>query len=251
VEAFRHWLTEPAGQARLGALGFDPDRRECSTLERSRCVPPNLDAVLDVYRRSKLPGRVLLALDASGSMSAHTTGGKTRFQIAAEGVAQALGQAGLRDEVGLWTFPDASDRGSKELVKVREGTPQQRTDIVAGLNGVMPKGSTPLYPTVLAGLTAVAGGPTDSQARALVVLTDGEDTTGGRLGDVEKQVGQIASSTGVRLYIIATGDANCDATDGSGLRRLTTAGNGRCLRTGAEGVSAIMADLFGTLWSGR
>ena len=217
-------------------------------------MPLTLTAMLSAHRQAKLPGRVLLAVDASGSMAARAGPGTTRFTIASQGVEEALGHLGPRDDFGLWTFPKPSGRSSPELVGLAPGSLPQRNAVVRALRTVRPTGATPLYATILAALREVAGGGADEQVRAVVVLTDGEDTTSDRsMQQVATEIRKLAGASDARLYVIATGDARCEDGGGTetGLRRLTDAARGECVATSPGEADATMAQLFGRLWGGR
>jgi hypothetical protein len=257
VDAFRRWLTSSAGRERLTDLGLDAPRPECASLEHNPCVPPELDRMQDLYERVKVPGRVLLALDVSGSM-ANRAGpvGVSRFQTAVRGVTQALNQMGSQDEFGLWVFPGPAGRTENELVTIGRGTSQQRALVTNALGAERPIGpTTPLYRAIVDAMVRVGGtgtNATDEPIRALVVLTDGEDTSSAMSADqAEGRVRELAVKYHVRLYVIATGDARCEDPGDGGLQRLTDAGRGRCFETGPDAVPDTMTELLGFLWSGR
>ncbi|NUS53764.1 MAG: solute-binding protein, partial [Streptomycetaceae bacterium] len=173
AERFREWLSGSAGADALKAAGYRPPRHECASLDGNLCVPSNVEELLRLYRQAQEPGRVLLALDASGSM-AQAAAGATRFGVATRAVTQALGQLGPRDEFGVWTFGGA---GRRQLAGVSAVDGTHRQAITAALRAVRPSGGTPLYDTIVTGLRAVAAAGTATQPRALVVVTDGEDTS--------------------------------------------------------------------------
>ena len=249
------WLLSGSARPQLSRAGLDPPLPGCATLERNACVPIALTEMLRMHRRAKLPGRVLLAVDTSGSMASRTgPGTATRFTVASQGVLEALGQLGPRDDFGLWTFPTPPGRRSPELVGLAAGSPQHRGAVAEALRTVRPAGATPLYTTILVGLRKVADGGDDRRIRALVVLTDGEDTTSDRtLPEVAAEVRKLAGGSGVRLYVIATGDARCEDSGAArtGLRLLTDAARGECLSTSPGKADATMTQLFATLWGGR
>ncbi|HET9518954.1 MAG TPA: VWA domain-containing protein, partial [Actinoplanes sp.] len=247
-------LLGDSARPQLSQAGLDPPLPGCATLERNACVPNTLNAMLEVYRQAKLPGRVLLAVDASGSMAARTGPGRaTRFTVASDGVLEAVGHLGPRDEFGLWAFPNANGRRSPKLVKLAPGSLPHRNAVARALRGVRPAGATPLYATVLAGLHELAGGDDAERVQAMVVLTDGEDTSDRSLRQTAAQVRKLTRASGVRLYVIATGDARCDTAGGTdnGLRLLTDAARGECLTTSPGKADSTMAQLFATLWGGR
>ncbi|WP_436535911.1 substrate-binding domain-containing protein [Actinoplanes sp. HUAS TT8] len=256
VDRFRDWLRSAEAGAVLHGSGLDRPLAACSDLDRNACLPDEPKRTLNLYEQAKRPGRVLLAVDTSGSMSQPAGSAATsRFTVAARGVGEALGQLGPRDEFGLWSFPISRGRSSYELVGVAAGSAQHRTAIVDALRAVKPAGTTPLYATIVAGLSVLTRSADDKRVQALVVLTDGEDTSARPgLGPTLEQVGRAAGAD-VRLYVIATGEARCDGPDGrtgpGPLYQLTRAGHGQCLSAGPEEVPDIMAQLFETLWSGR
>lgn len=249
------WLLSDNARPQLSQAGLDPPLPGCTPLERNACVPIALNEMLRVHLQAKLSGRVLLAVDSSGSMAARTGPGEaTRFSVASQGVLESLGHLGPNDEFGLWTFPAQRGRRSPELVGLAPGTLPQRSAIAAGLRTARPAGATPLYATILGGLDEVAGGRDDKRIRALVVLTDGEDTSSDRtLKQMETEVRRRTGASGTRLYVIATGDARCEGAGGTenGLRLLTDAARGECLETSPGKADATMAQLFATLWGGR
>lgn len=256
VDRFREWLLSEDGREQLSEAGLDRPLTGCAGLYRNACIPDDLQGTLDLHRQAKLPGRVLLAVDASGSMAEESGAGtSSRFDVARRGTAAAVGQLGPHDEFGLWTFPDARGRDFRQLVGIAAGSPQHRAAVADALRTVTPKGATPLYATIVAGMRAVASRKDDTQIRSLVVLTDGEDTSSrSNLRETTEQVRQAAEASGVRLYVIATGDARCEEADGrtgAGLRRLTDAGRGTCLPVSPDRVPDAMAQIFTTLWSGR
>lgn len=251
VNEFHDWLTGTDGRDALAAVGLGPPRPGCSGLDGNACVPSDLEATLDLYLTAQKPGQVLLALDASGSMAERVgPAGTTRFGIASQAVSQALGQMGPKDQFGLWTFPGPDGRGHRQLVAIAEGDARHREKAGKALRGVSPAGGTPLYDTVLAGMRAVPASDAEAGPRALVVLTDGQDTTSSRsAGAVRQEVRNIARVTGVRLLLIATGDASC--TGSHGLRDLAAAGLGECLDVDPDQIDAAVAQLFDSLWKGQ
>jgi hypothetical protein len=256
VDDFRNWLGGEQGRGSLREAGLDGPLPECTGLERNGCIPGDLAETLDLYRQAKRSGRVLLAVDASGSMAEVVGSGRvTRFAVAKQGVTEALGELGPHDEFGLWLFPRPEKRGSPELVGIAPGSPEHRERVSVALRKVRPEGPTPLYATILAGMRAVSAGDDNRRIRAFVVLTDGEDTTSElNVRQVAKQVGRLSAASGVRLYVIATGDARCDDLQGgaeTGLRRLTDAGHGECLPADPGKIPGTMTQVFGTLWKGQ
>jgi hypothetical protein len=204
-----------------------------------------VDAALALRTRAGRHGRVLLAVDASGSMN-EPAGGKsgTRFQVAAQGVQEAIQLLGDKDEYGLSVFHhDAADT----LVPIGAGgTPvdgRPRRQATAGrLGGYTPSGGTPLFRAIIEGVADVANGDA-SRIRALVVLTDGEDTSGRNLNDVVAAI----RDKHVRVFVLAVGQVRCAA---DAFVQVTTASAGSCQEADVSTVGERLTELFRTLWGG-
>jgi hypothetical protein len=253
ADGFRAWLLSKDGRARLDEAGLDPPINGCGGLIHNPCLPDDLAATLKRYQQAKAPGRVLLAVDTSGSMAERTASGATRSAVAVQGVTAALGQLGEHDEFRLWTFPGRG-HDFTELSDLAAGSAQRRSSIVGPLRAVRPSGATPLYATIFAGMQKVSTGD-DAQIEAMVVLTDGDDTTS-ELSPQQAadKIKKLTTRSGPRLYLIATGEARCEDTPGrigTGLHMLTDAGQGGCLQVDTGKVEATMNQIFESLWSGR
>ncbi|MCW6007798.1 VWA domain-containing protein [Micromonospora sp. CPCC 205371] len=260
VDGFRQWLFGGNGRDSREAVHLRDARPDCSGLELNPCVPADLDVTLDRYVQAQRPGRVLLALDTSGSM-AKVAGpaGLTRFDVAARAVVQTLGQMGARDEFGLWTFPGAGGKGQRQPVPIAAGSERHRQRIAEALRGARPQGGTPLYDTIVAGMRAVAAPAPGVDRRALLVLTDGKDTgSAASTEDARRAVRDLTGRTGAVLFVVATGEAGCrDALDAPGgarlsLRDLVAADlGGECFDARPDQLSATVAELFKRLWRGE
>lgn len=198
---------------------------------------------LRLYEGARRPGRVLLALDASGSMLAGVDrAGTTRFQLASRGVTGALDLVSDRDEFGLRIFPaDGRGAGTRELLPLglAAGRGQAAADAMAT---VRPAGGTPLLQAIVDGVRDVAARPGEGIA-SLVVLTDGNDTTGRSPSEVDAQV----RGRGVRVFVVAIGEASCGALT---LRDITAHTGGGCYDAAVDTLDAVLVTLFGLLWGG-
>jgi hypothetical protein len=257
---FGRWLTGPDGKQALLDAGLrppevslgDPLTEQFGVLPtvRVRHMPgvDTLAGARTTYAGARRYGRVLLALDASGSMDRPAApGGITRFTVAAEGVRVAARLVGERDEFGLWVFPPAGKRG--ELVTigrpVGRSTPAERARAaVDALRPVHPAGLTPLYRTIVDGVAALGGGDR-TRVAALVVLTDGDDENASGLTPTQLVAG--VADKNVRVFVIAVGEARCAA---QALREVTGTTGGRCYDARFDTIGARFAELFGVLWGG-
>jgi Ca-activated chloride channel homolog len=113
---------------------------------------------------------------------------------------------------------------------------------------VEPDGGTPLFRAVIDGVSALTAGderePDDRTGmRALVVLTDGVDTTS---GVAPAEAARQVAGRGVRIVVVALGDVRCaDA----GLAGLADRTGGECVQSSAaalpEQVQQIVSQLRG------
>ncbi len=260
--AFGSWLTGADGKQALLAVGLRPTGRGtdlAAPLDEKHGVrvgwpfghpvddAPTAEArtaALDTYTRARRPGRVLLAIDASGSMNETTDAqGTTRFGVALRGATASLAHMyDQRDELGLWLFStSAGPSGVLPVLPIVGSTTTARG--VLGTAQWHPTGDTPLDQAMAAGVPAV-GARADNAVNALAVPTHGQDTASGEwLDDVERE---IAAHPHVRIFLITIGDASCGAGE---LVRLVVASAGQCLPTTAGTVDQTLTTLFRILWT--
>ncbi|GAA1528099.1 substrate-binding and VWA domain-containing protein [Dactylosporangium maewongense] len=208
--------------------------------------PPSASTIGDVlrlYDAAHRPGRVLLALDASGSMlTAVDRAGTTRFQLASRGVTGALDLMSGRDEFGLRVFPaDARGGGFRDLLPIGPAAGRAQS-AAAAMASVRPAGGTPLLRTVADGVRDVATDPGERIA-SLVVLTDGNDTTALTPSEVDTQV----RGKGVRVFVVAIGEASCGTL---ALRDVIAHTGGGCYDARPDTLDDVLVALFGLLWGG-
>jgi hypothetical protein len=125
-----------------------------------------------------VPGRDLVTVDVSGSMSAQVRPGETLMDVVRRSGLVALTALGDQSSLGLWEFASRIDgeRDYREIVPI---TPlstgrAKATDAVMHL-GVIPNGATGLYDTVLAAYQQLQNGYDPKAQQYLVVLTDGKN----------------------------------------------------------------------------
>lgn len=272
AERFQEWLSTAVGQQSLAAAGLRPAGAPpaseaspaagadqvsgpCGTLPTA--LPevgyPALQPTSEMreqaraaYATVQQPGRVLIAMDVSGSMNAEVGDGLSRHDVAVSAVEGALRRLGERDEFGLWVFPAPAE--GRELVPLGPAGAQhdgQARDEAAvnALRSLSPGGSTPLHRTIVDGVAEV--GEFESGVAALVVVTDGEDTE--RDPGVDGALAELDSGAGVRIYVVAVGEASCGIDEIAGVVQRT---NGRCLAADFALLDAQLGELFGVLWSG-
>jgi uncharacterized protein with von Willebrand factor type A (vWA) domain len=259
---FRQWITGPEGKAALLSdgdlrpLDYSLDPSDENLLTGNGALPRwpfnhdlptpvsarDQDGVLKLYGAAHRPGRVLVALDMSGSMrTAAGDGRRTRFQIALDGVKASLKRMGGDDEFGLWLFSTAFVGGVQRVVPLGRRTDAQDAAVDVVRTRVVPDGDTPLYRAIDAGVRTVRapGGSDRHDLRAVVVLTDGQDTASGALRP------DVSGGTQARVFVVAIGEASCGIP---ALAAVTSHTGGQCFTAAASTVDQKLSDLFKTLW---
>ena len=140
--------------------------------------------ILELRTESAAPASVALLLDGSGSMKVGAAGDLS--QRISTAILSSLNPS--RDDAALYSF-------DTRLLSVQEFTHDMKT-VTNRLSVVDAWGSTSLYDAI-AGTAAIVSKRTANR-RALVVLTDGADTTSAY---PPEQVSAIASSLDVPVYV--------------------------------------------------
>jgi Ca-activated chloride channel homolog len=260
TERFGAWLVDEAGRAALNDVGLRPPARSVGhpltealgaltgiSYPRVVLAPEVVERSNRVHAEAERPGRVLLALDASGSMQRPVSRGTTRFVVAAAAVARSLGLVSDRDEFGLWVF-QGSGRAPRQLVAVGPGGAEvngvpRRDATVRALGAVRPSGNTPLYRAIVDATAAL--GPADpDRIDAVVVLTDGVDYGS---GITAAAMVNAVRGTGVRVFVVAIGEASCGVP---ALEEVTRVSAGGCVQASPGDLDAELRRLFRLLWGG-
>ena len=257
VRDFRGWLTSAVGKQAIVGLdlhapddkypidegwGANPNASPPSEpVDRQRWQDANLARV-----RAQQPSSLLFAVDSSGSMGAAASNG-TRQQVAAAAVLSGLEALGNRDEFALWTFSTAVESGHAEGVPMGPHDPGRQEAAATFLQAIRSDGDTPLYRTLVDGAEQVSrtGGPDSPRAfRAVVVLTDGEDTVSDISAD---DVVKVAKARNVRIVLVTVGDVRCAS---AGLIALTASTGNRCVDADPTDPSRQVAEVVAELKGG-
>ena len=256
AKAFGDWLRSDAGASALLATGLRPTAgragsrpvaeplveqwgaRTDAVFYRSSPPAAQVASVLDQYTAATRRGRTLLLVDSSGSMSRLVGAGrKSRLVVAREAARTAVRQVTSRDEFGLWTFP-AGSQPTRQLVGVAARSSQaDATAVDQRLASIRPAGGTPLYQAVAAATDALQP-PDPDRVTLLLVLTDGQDTAG---GPTPARLASVARTAGVRISVVAFGEANCA---GQALQALTVDSGGQCVDAEAGSLDVALVALI-------
>jgi Mg-chelatase subunit ChlD len=221
------------GQRVLKDHGFAPPNN----------APPPIDprGTLGRWRDARLPGRVLLAIDVSGSMKLPLppTGREHRIDAAVAAAGKALRLVGGDDTMGLWAFNDAHT----ELERPQRATEPHRKRLQLRLEGLRPAGGTRLYDTIAAAVEQLEADSRKDAISALVILTDGEDH-GSDLSEqqLRDQLDRAdEENKRVRVFMISFLGGRC-----ARLSNLTPALRGGCFEATSEGE---LTDVFRTVFA--
>jgi Ca-activated chloride channel homolog len=253
---FGEWLRGDHGREAITATGLRPVGRpsvagalnttgvDPAVLPGVAPLPPKQwHAATDAYHAAQRRGRVLFALDTSGSMAAVAPEG-TRSAVMADAILAALPGMGPRDQFGLWLFPDSAGTGYVEAVPLGPPEPARIAAAEQVLNGLLPAGNTPLFRSMIDAAAALH--PDDpAQVDAVVVVTDGEDTSSGLGPDA---VSAALAGSGVRLVVIAIGELRCSD---SGLAEVALATAGECIGADLSDLEQTLVTETAGLWGGR
>jgi Ca-activated chloride channel family protein len=161
---------------------------------------------------------VMIVLDRSGSMN-DAVNNKSKIDAARDGLKSFIGLLSDADQVGLTVFSD-----NAQVLSPVEPLSGRRDQLLSTVDSVKAEGKTRLYDTVAEQVDALKKN-NESTIKAVVVLTDGLDTSSQRsVDDVVNQVNGSGSNSGngLKIFTIAYGD---DA-DKDGLTRIAHASGG-------------------------
>ncbi|MFC3491531.1 hypothetical protein [Glycomyces rhizosphaerae] len=204
-----------------------------------------LAALQGVYGQNRLPTTVLLAIDHSVTMDEPVAGGRTRFELATDGVATALQYLGANadDQAALWTFPVPGSGSHDEVFGM---TSDPGDDVAELLAATETSEGVDMHQTVVDGIAALESAGDAEGASAMVVLTDGDDpdTSDTTVESVRAALAESRAS----LYLIAVGEASCRSAT---FTALTADSRVTCLEAEEERITVTFDSLFNQLWSGN
>lgn len=214
---FRGSQKREPGEALVEANGLVPD---LVALPRAVLVPESVSLTIDRWTALTRRLNVLMVFDVSGSMLEEIPGtGEPRLDRAKAAAAGVVELFAGDDRVGFWEFSVDLDgendhRTLVPMGPVDESQPDGRTrrqwllDEIDGLDGVADTG---LYNTVRAAYDTVLANYDDEAINLVLVVTDGEDETGGRPGisldELRTHLREAApEGQGVRVATVAFGE---------------------------------------------
>jgi Ca-activated chloride channel homolog len=190
--------------------------------------------ILDTFEGVKRPVSITFVLDTSGSMSG------APLQQAKAGARVFLEALPAGDTVRLLLFS-----GKPRWVAERpEPLSKARASLIGSVESSFADGGTALYDAIVAAYRPATGEPKGA-ARAVIVLTDGQDTDSVlKLEELMEQLRRQASGEGgsdstARLFTIAYGEKADDRV----LKQLAEAGGGGFFSGTPKDIQSVYAEL--------
>lgn len=190
----------PIGYPISSDLGVDP--REPKILPVPD--PAVIAAVQQSWQLVKKQADVLLLVDTSGSMRSEDKIARARAAI-----GSFLDDQASTNNIGLVRFS-----GDVETLVPLGSFETNRTEVVASVDLLSAAGDTALYDALLHTIDELGESADNSRIRAIVLLSDGQDTSSAaRIGDVVRRLQEVRNSkTPILVIPIAYGaDADINA----------------------------------------
>ncbi|MFL6076580.1 MAG: vWA domain-containing protein, partial [Mycobacteriales bacterium] len=193
------------------------------------------------YTRAHSAGRVLFLLDVSGSMS-----GDDKLTRAQAAVDRALDLKNPADIVGVQAVP-SSPTDPRDPVTLVPFTSGDLDAVRAAVHRTAPLDEGAALYDALASAVGAMRSPGAPARQAIVVLTDGEDLSGGRglsTRTAESLKGLVAGGPPVPIQVIAFSPASCRDP---GLAQVARDSGGQCLADGNlnQAVARAVAGVWG------
>jgi Ca-activated chloride channel family protein len=244
---FEAFLLDKPQQTRAIELGFrpaDPSIPLTSPLDTAHGVDPGQpQTILEVpsaeviqrtqliWREVKKPVDLVLVIDTSGSMQGD------KITAARNSLVQFIELLNNRDRVQVMTFSDQIN-----TLTPMSPLSDKREDITRRVSAFIEGGDTRLYDATLAAYEELNANGDAKHIRAVVVLSDGDDTASfSNLSEVMAKVGNIGEEGGnaIKLFTIAYGN-NAD-TDV--LRQLAESTGGRLYTGDPSSINQVYAEI--------
>jgi Ca-activated chloride channel family protein len=204
-----------------------------TTQPKTELATPTLDvlqSVSDLWRETKKPVDVIVVVDVSGSMQGD------KISAARASLAQFVGLLDDRDRLQVMLFSD----GVTTMVPLSPVGPQ-RADTQRRASGIIEGGGTALYDAISAAYAEMEANGDAEHIRAVVVLSDGQDTASTQsLDGLLAQIGQSQEGgASTKVFTIAFGN---DA-DPEVLQQIAEATGARSYTSSPENIQKIYGEI--------
>ncbi|MDW8325632.1 MAG: VWA domain-containing protein [Anaerolineales bacterium] len=246
AEVFEAFLLDKPQQLRAMELGFrpaDPSIPFAAPLNaqhgvdmsqpKTELATPSLEVLRgigEVWHETKKPVDLVAVVDISGSMAGE------KIAAARTSLQQFIDLLDDRDRLQVILFND----------KVMTMVPlsplgEKRADIRRRVGGIVESGGTALYDSIAQAYAELQASADPKHIRAIVVLSDGQDTASSlTLEALLQQIGQLQEGgASIKIFTIAFGD---DA-DESVLRQIAEATGARSYKSSPENIMRVYGEI--------
>ena len=244
---FENFLLDKPQQLKALELGFrpaDPSIPLASPLDTQHGADPTqpqtileipsaavIEGIQNLWRQTKKPVDLIVVMDISGSM------GGDKITSARSSLMQFVQKLDDRDrlQINLFstdisTITPLSDLGGK------------RQQVLDSVSGIFEGGDTKLYDATLQAYQELQKNGDPKHIRAVVVLTDGQDTVSiNTLDDINKEINASAGEGGnaIKIFTIAFGDG----ADKEVLKKIAEPTGGKEYDSSPENIQKIYDDI--------
>lgn len=180
-------------------------------------IPEQADSV-PAIEEPPTPTSLLVVFDGSGSMGAEREG-RVKLEIARAAFVELVRELpGAVVSAGLIAYGHRREGDCNDIELIIPPEPLDRMHLADGLATIRARGMTPIAGALEAAADALTAAEGE---RAIVLLTDGEDTCG---GDPSAVAQRLRDELGIRIHIVGFDIMEPDAA--IELRRMAEAGDG-------------------------
>jgi Ca-activated chloride channel family protein len=247
AQDFQNFLLERPQQLKAIELGFrpaDPSIPLASPLDAQHGVDPNqpqtvleipsaevIAGVQALWRQVKKPVDLVVVMDTSGSMEGE------KITSARSSLMQFISLLDDRDRLEVIVF-------NSDIYPLSELSPvgENRQQVLNRVSGIVEGGGTRLNDAILTAYQSLEANGDPSHIRAIVVLSDGQDTESSiSLDEMLTQIGATGNEAGaaIKLFTIAFGsDADKDV-----LKRLAEPTGGKQYEGDPKTINKVYSDI--------
>lgn len=184
-------------------------------------------AIQELWQAARKDVNLVMLLDVSGSMR----GGK--IESVRQAASQFVSQMGDDDRITLLTFSTVPS-----ILVHNQQVALARDDVIATINGLQADGETALFDAIAQGANLIAEGAAPETTNAMIVLTDGLDTSS-VFNRFDQGLIELASANDTTVFTIAYGtDANANL-----LSDLAARANGNFYRGDEVSIASIYQEM--------
>ncbi len=190
-----------------------------------------INKIETLWRESKKPVDLMVVMDISGSMQGE------KITTARASLLEFIKKLDDRDRLGIILF-------SSEISTLTPLSPlgEKRQKVLDSVSGIFEQGDTRLYDATLTAYQDLTANGDPNHIRAIVVLSDGEDTASAQsLDEVMTQINASAGEGGnaIKIFTIAFGDG----ADEDILKQIAEPTGGKQYNSSPENIQKIYDEI--------